>query len=86
MIWTRNYVSETQGYESQNIFLLHNPWTEDQFSYMRDAFASPCTIFTPGKPQILSREQAAVLNSTCLFLAVFTFIPITYVTRYKKNR
>lgn len=49
-------------------------------------FASPCTIFTPGKPQILSRKQAAVLNSTCLFLAVFTFIPITYVTRYKKNR
>ena len=37
MIWTRNYVSETQGYESQNIFLLHNPWIEDQFSYMRGA-------------------------------------------------
>ena len=42
MIWTRNYVSETQGYESQNIFLLHNPWTEDQFSYMRGAWIIFC--------------------------------------------
>ena len=42
MIWTRNYVSETQGYESQNIFLLHNPWIEDQFSYMRGAWIIFC--------------------------------------------
>ena len=42
MIWTRNYVSETQGYESQNIFLLHNPWIEDQFSNMRGAWIIFC--------------------------------------------
>ena len=37
MIWTRNYVSETQCYESQNIFLLYNPLIEDQFSNIRGA-------------------------------------------------
>ena len=29
MIWTCNYISETQSYESQNIFLLQNPLIED---------------------------------------------------------
>ena len=52
----------------------------------RIIFASPRTIFAPGKLQILSSEQAAILNSARSFLAVFTFILITYVTRYKKNR
>lgn len=48
-------------------------------------FGSPRTIFAPGKPQILTHGQAAVLNSTRPFLAVFTFISITYVTRSKKT-
>ena len=34
--------SETQGYESHNIFLLHNPWIEDQFSNMRGAWIIFC--------------------------------------------
>ena len=42
MIWTCNYVSETQSYESQNIFLLHNPWIEDQFSNMRGTWFIFC--------------------------------------------
>ena len=37
IIWTCIYVSATSCYESKNIFIVHSPWIEDQFSDTRGA-------------------------------------------------
>ena len=41
--WSEHVTTfQRQSYESQNIFLLHNTWIEDQFSNMRGAWIIFC--------------------------------------------
>ena len=90
MMWTCNYVSAISCYEKPKYFSLTQSldrrpifWDERRLNHF--CFTShnlcPWKITNSFQP-----EQAAILNSARSFLAVFTFILITYVTRYKKNR
>ena len=71
-------------------FFLCNPWIEDQFSNRRGAYIIFCFTshnLCPWKTtHSFPRANRSPKFNSPLFFAAFTFIAITYVTRYKKNR